>query len=189
MKLEICGRRIEVVRVDGGWAAYHSGNDGKRRPARDLNIPGELGEHEVEQFLSDLLHGYAVPGADSATMVRDAGIFDPDAVRRRLERCWSVNTSRQWSRDNPANGQCAVTSLVLQDVYSGSLLKTRVGDAWHFYNEIDGRNVDLTASQFSKPVNYSDDPATRVEALRDCRAEEYAELSRRFHASAAASAR
>ena len=122
--------------------------------------------------------------------VGEAGIFDPDAVRRRLERCWSARTSRQWSPDNPANGQCAVTSLVLQDIYGGSLLKTRVGDAWHFYNEIDGRIVDLTESQFSGPVDYSDEPAATAEAQRDCSADEYVELSRCFRAAAvAASAR
>ena len=104
-------------------------------------------------------------------------MFDPEQVGRRLRRCWSEKSSKQWSVDNPANGQCAVTALVLQDVYGGRILKTRVGRAWHFYNEIDGRVVDMSSSQFSANVDYTDEPATRADAMADCSPEEHRELS------------
>lgn len=110
--------------------------------------------------------------------------FDPVHVRKVLERCWSARTARQWSQDNPASGQCAVTAMVLQDAFGGSLLKTRVAGAWHFYNRIDGGDHDLTASQFPAPVSYSDLPATRCEALAGCTSAEYEELSRCFSACA-----
>ena len=110
-------------------------------------------------------------------------MFEPDQVGKLLEQCWSAKTSKQWSTDNPANGQCSVTALVLQDTYGGRMLKTRVGEAWHFYNEIEGRVLDMTASQFDAPVSYSNEPATRSEALADCSPSEYEELSRQFAAT------
>jgi hypothetical protein len=86
---------------------------------------------------------------------------------RRLPTAWSVRTASLWSPDDPARGQCSVTALVIQDLYGGTLLKTRVGHAWHFYNRIDGRRHDLTAGQFAEPIAYDDIGATREEALAD----------------------
>jgi hypothetical protein len=69
-----------------------------------------------------------------------------------------------------------VTALVVQDVLGGSLLKTRVGPHWHFYNRLAGERVDLTDSQFSAPIAYDDVPATRAEALGDTSVEQYQAL-------------
>ncbi len=94
----------------------------------------------------------------------------------KLERAWSRSTSSLWTRDNPARGQCGVTSLAVQDRLGGAILKTRVGDAWHFYNLIDAVVIDFTASQFSSAVVYDDLPATREEAMSDTSPEQYAAL-------------
>jgi hypothetical protein len=82
--------------------------------------------------------------------------------------------------DNPAQGQCNVTALVLHDHFGGELLKTRVGAEWHFYNRIEGHVYDLTASQFSTPPEYGDEPATREEALSGTTREQYGTLAARF---------
>ncbi len=58
-------------------------------------------------------------------------------------------TAPQWSADNPACGQCDVTSLVIQERFGGEILKTDVGGAIHFYNRIGGDRCDFTASQFT----------------------------------------
>lgn len=100
------------------------------------------------------------------------------AFTERLGSAWSPESSTRWRRDNPALGQCGVTTLVVQDVFGGTLLKTRVGPAWHFYNLIDGQRHDLTASQFSAPLSYDDVPATREEAFADTSPQQYRALRR-----------
>lgn len=105
-----------------------------------------------------------------------AALFD------RLRRSWSVETGRPWRPDNPAAGQCGVTALVVQDVLGGTILKTDVNGAWHFYNQVDGRRVDLTMSQFTSPIFYDDIPSSRAEAQSDCSPEQYALLRSRVGA-------
>lgn len=84
--------------------------------------------------------------------------FDPEKVSEVLQRCWSVKTSRKWTERNPGLGQCSVSALVVQDWFGGKILKTKVGDAWHFYNEINHQAYDLTASQFGdERVVYEDE--------------------------------
>ena len=67
---------------------------------------------------------------------------------RVMRDAWSGASSSKWTAERPASGQCSPTSLVIQDIFGGTLLKTSVGDAWHFYNEIDGAAYDVTAEQF-----------------------------------------
>ena len=62
-----------------------------------------------------------------------------------LEKSWTAETSyspEEWSVNNPAYGQCAVTALVLQDYLGGEILKCDVigfADS-HFFNQIDHRS-------------------------------------------------
>jgi hypothetical protein len=65
-------------------------------------------------------------------------------------------------------------------VLGGELLKTRVADAWHFYNRIDGRRWDLTVSQFATPIGYDDLPSSRQEALADTSRQKYTTLVERL---------
>jgi hypothetical protein len=74
-----------------------------------------------------------------------------------LPSAWRADTSfleADWSADNPAVGQCAVTALVVQDLFGGDLLRGRMQSAAHYWNRLpDGREVDLTAGQFeAEPV-------------------------------------
>ena len=89
---------------------------------------------------------------------------------------WSAQTATSWRLENPARGQCSVTALVVQDLLGGSILKTRVGSHWHFYNWLDNQRVDLTASQFDVPISYDDLPATRVETFNDTSEGQYQAL-------------
>jgi hypothetical protein len=40
-------------------------------------------------------------------------------VRDALYKSWSLESSSKWTRENPANGQCGVTSLVVNDLLGG----------------------------------------------------------------------
>ncbi len=106
--------------------------------------------------------------------------MDEKRLRAVLENCWSLETSTKWSVRNPTAGQCGVTALVINDQHGGKILKTKIGKLWHFYNEVDGRRVDLTAEQFPESVHYSDTPSSREDAFTDATPEQYRVLSERL---------
>ena len=78
-----------------------------------------------------------------------------------LEASWGDDTAydkSDWTPENPARGQCVVTSLVVQDFLGGDLMKYTV-DAdnvheSHYCNKLDnGTVLDVTAKQYTFPVN------------------------------------
>jgi hypothetical protein len=97
-----------------------------------------------------------------------------------LKQCWSLNSSSRWTSENPARGQCGVTALVIQDVFSGDILKTKVDKEWHYYNFIDGERVDFTESQYPISIYYSDNECKRIEAVLDTELNQYLYLSTIF---------
>lgn len=78
-------------------------------------------------------------------------------VEQALATSWGEDTSAGgYSVEVPATGQCAVTALVLQDYLGGALMRTMVGAVSHYWLRTDeGRDIDLTASQFDEPVAYA----------------------------------
>ena len=106
--------------------------------------------------------------------------FDPQQVARRLRNSWSPATARQWTKENPAAGQCNVTALLVHELFGGDLLRTRLPEGDHFYNRIDGLRYDFTESQFREPICYADLLTTRAEAERGASRSEAAALKAAF---------
>ncbi|WP_442869892.1 YunG family protein [Bradyrhizobium sp. CCBAU 45389] len=106
--------------------------------------------------------------------------FDPDEIQRALRKAWSLSTASQWTADNPAAGQCNVTSLLIHELFGGDLLKTPLPAGDHFYNWIEGKRHDFTASQFDQPIVYMDLPTSRADAERGATHEERAQLRAAF---------
>jgi hypothetical protein len=106
--------------------------------------------------------------------------FDPQQVAQSLRKSWSLATARQWTKENPAAGQCNVTALLVQELFGGELLKTRLPEGDHFYNRIDDQRYDFTESQFSRPICYADLLAARSEAERGATRAELAALKAAF---------
>lgn len=102
--------------------------------------------------------------------------FDPNDVQRALRKAWSLSTASKWTADNPAAGQCNVTSLLIHELFGGDLLMTLLPDGNHFYNRIGGRRYDFTASQFDRPITYMDLPASRTDAELGATSDQLAEL-------------
>jgi hypothetical protein len=92
--------------------------------------------------------------------------FEPERVASALRQSWSSATAGQWTEDNPAAGQCNVTSLLVHELFGGELLKTRLPEGDHFYNRIDGLRFDFTEGQFAHPIIYTDEPTTLDDAKR-----------------------
>lgn len=106
--------------------------------------------------------------------------FNEDRLRSALEKAWSLDTAKQWSQKNPANGQCNVTSAVIHDLFGGDVLRTRIQTVWHYYNRLDGKRCDLTDSQFFRPGarfpapdSYDDELSNRDTAMEGIPQREY----------------
>jgi hypothetical protein len=81
-------------------------------------------------------------------------------LKKALKKSWSRETSsdpNNWTPENPAWGQCAVTALIVQDYFGGNLIRATVnerGVSSHYWNELpDGIETDLTQDQFSENFN------------------------------------
>ncbi len=81
-------------------------------------------------------------------------------VVRALQSSWSKDTcfaGDEFSAENPARGQCVVSSLVIQDYFGGDLRRYKTfydgHEEMHYCNILaDGTVIDVTASQYQTPV-------------------------------------
>jgi hypothetical protein len=83
-----------------------------------------------------------------------------DALQAAIRASWSLETcdptdAAQWTPANPSRGQCAATALVVHDLFGGQLLEAEVHfldgslQGFHYWNRLDGVDVDLTREQFT----------------------------------------
>ena len=63
------------------------------------------------------------------------------------ETC-SPGSKDEWSMENPSLGQCAITSLIVNDLYGGKIMRCVIDSGSHYYNLINNKIVDLTVEQF-----------------------------------------
>ena len=98
-------------------------------------------------------------------------------------RSWSAETSLLWLPENSARGQCNVTSLVFNDHFGGEILKTLIGNQWHFYNRVEGTIYDLTVEQFNEPPSYLNILSSQEEALAGTLPARYQTLAKRVRES------
>jgi hypothetical protein len=86
------------------------------------------------------------------------------SIEKAIRQAWSRDTcyplvQNKWSTQRPELGQCAVTALVVQDIFGGDIVYNSKFD--HFWNVLpSGRKVDLTKGQFDTRVT---GPAVTVE--------------------------
>lgn len=82
-----------------------------------------------------------------------------DKLKRLLPKAWTASTSSDgvnWSRQNPAWGQCAVTACLVADKLGGDLVRVEYQmpdekKGSHYFNILpSGERVDLTAMQFAE---------------------------------------
>ena len=64
-----------------------------------------------------------------------------------VETC-SPSLRKDWNSDNPSSGQCAITSLIVNDFYGGKIMRCMASSGSHYYNLIDNQIVDFTVEQF-----------------------------------------
>ena len=63
------------------------------------------------------------------------------------ETC-SPGLRSKWSEENPSLGQCAITALIVNDIFGGKIMRCMASSGSHYYNLINDKLVDLTVEQF-----------------------------------------
>lgn len=97
-------------------------------------------------------------------------------LSERLHAAWGPDTSYwpdTWTAENPAHGQCAVTSLIVLELLGGEIVKGEAfmlgGHRWvrHYWNVLeDGTSVDLTAQQFGEAYELREEGTADPDRLR-----------------------
>ena len=86
-----------------------------------------------------------------------------DDLYNILRECWCKETAypscqAEWVPNDPSYGQCAITAMLVYDIFGGTIHRIRVnGGGTHYFNKINGQYLDLTIEQFDLyniPVNY-----------------------------------
>lgn len=82
--------------------------------------------------------------------------------KRTLPKAWCKETAYRkdapnWTADNPALGQCAITALLFQKFFGGTIY-SGVSDEgiWHYWNKKCGIKFDFTKQQFGKKLQFHD---------------------------------
>ena len=74
-------------------------------------------------------------------------------LKELLFLSWSKETCSpglkdEWNWENPSLGQCAITALIVNDIFGGKIMRCMASSESHYYNLIDNEIVDLTVEQF-----------------------------------------
>jgi hypothetical protein len=84
----------------------------------------------------------------------------------RAAWCPMTAAPGKWNPALPAAGQCAVTALLIQDLLGGSLVRGMVAGESHYWNSVDGVDIDLTREQFTKfALDAEPEPRDRLYVL------------------------
>jgi hypothetical protein len=93
-----------------------------------------------------------------------------DQLHTALVQSWASDTAvlmpaghELFAANEPAMGQCAVTSLIVQDYFGGDILNTVASvpvrpdiKSSHYFNVINDEIIDLTRRQFQENVVFSE---------------------------------
>lgn len=105
-------------------------------------------------------------------------------LEKMFEKVWIKETAlpksqAKWSENNKAYGQCAVTSLIVQDIFGGKLIASMDGS--HFWNELpDGTQQDFSRKQFKKPKDFSKYRYVTRKEILDSKGAKLAQTRKRY---------
>lgn len=88
-------------------------------------------------------------------------------LKKILQKSWKRETCapglrEEWSTDNPSLGQCAITALIVNDMYGGKIMRCMTSTGSHYFNEINGNRLDFTVEQFYGEVPQYEDAQERT---------------------------
>jgi hypothetical protein len=69
-----------------------------------------------------------------------------------ISKCFASDTAvypDKWTPERPSTGHCLVVALLVQEMYGGDILMSKVNHGEiHYWNRIDSQELDLTRDQF-----------------------------------------
>ena len=73
--------------------------------------------------------------------------------KKLIEKSWTKETCspglrENWTEENPSLGQCAITAMLVKDIFGGKIMRCMTSTGSHYYNKIGNKIVDLTVDQF-----------------------------------------
>lgn len=76
-----------------------------------------------------------------------------EQLKQILLKSWDKDTcnpyqKEEWNKDNPSLGQCAITSLIVNDIFGGKIMRCMSPSGSHYYNIVNDERIDLTVDQF-----------------------------------------
>ena len=82
-------------------------------------------------------------------------------LEEALIKAWQKESSsdpENWTAENPAWGQCAVTALIVNDYLGGDIVWSKASlpdgrEISHYFNNIEGVEEDFTRNQFPAGTN------------------------------------
>lgn len=83
--------------------------------------------------------------------LRASTVADQLTLRQRIESAWGIDTTfcpDDYAGQDPAYGQCGVTSVYLHIDYGALLWGGTVGDRGHYWATLNGVVLDYTWRQF-----------------------------------------
>jgi len=88
-------------------------------------------------------------------------------LKQLLNLSWNYETcspglKSEWTKDNPSLGQCAITTLVVNDFFGGKIMRCLVSTGSHYYNLIDDNVFDLTVEQFLDEIPHYEESEERT---------------------------
>ena len=77
-----------------------------------------------------------------------------DELKEKLSKAWVKETSNspdKWKKTKPSIGQCAVTSILVNEMFGGLIIRGEFASKeTHYWNLLDKEIIDLTRDQFNK---------------------------------------
>jgi hypothetical protein len=74
-------------------------------------------------------------------------------LRRKLDKNFAADTCvGDFNEKVPATGHCAAVAIVVQQLFGGEFRSVMIGNYSHWFNRIEGTDVDLTGDQFGRPA-------------------------------------
>ena len=70
MKLNVYGRKFEVIKSEGKWKVFILGDEGKKRIADQITIPSNIVESELINYISDMYHEWTSPTNNEVAVIK-----------------------------------------------------------------------------------------------------------------------
>lgn len=90
-----------------------------------------------------------------------------EQLKKLLTFSWNLETcspglKSEWNEKNPSLGQCAITALIVNDLFGGKIMRCMSSSGSHYYNLINNEIIDLTVEQFLGEIPKYQDGETRT---------------------------